>query len=139
MLKKFQPVVLAVIEKDNKILFTKRIDDRPENNGKWQLPGGGMEFSETPEQTLHREVMEELGVEIKNALLIPYIDTKVRNNWHGLFISYYCKLKDPNAKIILNEEASEYRWFEKQEINYNKFNIFEGCCEIVEKCAGERT
>jgi 8-oxo-dGTP diphosphatase len=127
-----QPVVLAVIEKDNKILFTKRIDENPKHHDLWQLPGGGLEFGESPVQTLHREMMEELSAEVDNVKLIPYIDTKIKNNWHGIFISFKCNLKDTNNPIILNEEASEYRWFKKEEINYSKYNIFEGCVEIIE-------
>lgn len=129
----FQPVVLAVIEKDGKYLFTKRIDEFPAYHDKWQLPGGGMEFAETPEETLRREMREELGVEITSIQLIPFIDIKVRNDWHGIFISYHCQLQDPDAKLFLNEEASEYRWFERSEIDYSQFPIFEGCVEIIEK------
>ncbi|MBP9690910.1 NUDIX hydrolase [Candidatus Woesebacteria bacterium] len=129
----FQPVVLAVIEKDGTFLFTKRIDDYPAYHGKWQLPGGGMEFAETPEEAMRREIREELGVEVGPMKLIPFIDTKVRNEWHGIFISFHCKLDNPAAEIILNEEASEYRWFTREELDYAKFPIFEGCVEIVEK------
>lgn len=130
----FQPVVLAVIERNGTYLFTKRIDENPAYHDKWQLPGGGMEFGESPEETLVREVREELGVEIENINLIPYIDYKVRSHWHGIFLSYQCLLKDEDAKIILNEEASAYRWFRPDEIDYAKYPIFEGCVEIIREC-----
>lgn len=129
----FQPVVLAVIEQDNKYLFTKRVDEFPGYHGKWQLPGGGLEFGENPVEGLRRELREELGVEVKDVKLIPFVDTRVRNDWQGIFISFLCRLENPDAEIYLNEEASEYRWFEKEEIDYAQFPIFEGCVEIIEK------
>lgn len=40
------------------------------NNNKWLLPGGTLEKGETPEETLHREVMEEADIKIKDLFLI---------------------------------------------------------------------
>lgn len=130
MKHQFQPVILAVIQHEGKFLFTKRVDSYAPYHGRWQLPGGGLEFGENPVQALHREIREELGVEIKNIKLIPFIDTRVRNNWQGIFISFHCHLENPNTEITLNEEASEYRWFMRDEIDYSKFPIFDGCVEI---------
>lgn len=129
----FQPVVLAVIEKDNRILFTKRVDKYAPHNGKWQLPGGCVEFGEKPIDALQREIREELDVEVADIKLIPYIDTHVRDTWQGFFFSYHCRLTNPEATIRLNEEASEYRWFAMDELDYDKNDIFEGCVEIIEK------
>jgi len=122
-----------VIEKDNQFLFTKRVDKYAPHNGKWQLPGGGVEFGEKPEDALQREIREELDVEVTDINLIPYIDTRVRDTWQGFFFSYHCRLTNPDSPIHLNEEASKYRWFTMDEVDYDKNDIFEGCVEIIEK------
>lgn len=124
-----QIVVLALIKQNNTFLFSLRHDPGSDYHNKWQIPGGGLEFAETPEQTLHREVREELGVEVKNIKLVPFIDTKVRGNWQGIFISYVCELKDHTQQITLNEEASEYKWLTIQEIQ--NINTLPGCIELL--------
>ena len=115
------PVVIAIIKKNNKYLMTKRVSFDLEDSRffpyVWQFPGGGMEFGETPEKTVEREMLEEIGTKIKIVSLIPKVYTEIRNKWQGIFICFFCKLKDQNSKIILNHEASEYNWFDLNEIS----------------------
>ena len=57
-------VASVIINKDNKILWAKRVD---EDN--WQFPQGGIQKGETPEQAMYREVYEEVGLK-KNSFTI---------------------------------------------------------------------
>jgi len=81
----------------------------------WNIPGGGMQFGETPKTTLIRETREELKVELKDIVQVTKVFTDVRDYWQGIFIIFLSRLKDPQAKIILNEEASEYAWVTLEE------------------------
>lgn len=130
-MNRFQPVVLAVLQKDDRYLLTLRHDQDPAFNRKWQLPGGSIEFGEAPEEALHREVREELGIEVKIVRLIPFVDTRVRGTWQGIFISFLCTMTDESANIYLNKEATAWRWFEKKELDYSKLDILVGCVEII--------
>ncbi|MDA1317326.1 MAG: NUDIX hydrolase [bacterium] len=126
----FQPVALAVVQKGNRYLFTLRKDTHADFNNKWQLPGGGVEFGEKPEEAVVREAREELGIEIAIKHLIPLIDTRVRNKWQGIFISYVCEMKNESDRIVLNEEATEWRWFTIEELK--NVDVLSGCMEIIE-------
>lgn len=55
-------VVAAVIEKDGKFLIAQRREGGSFPL-KWEFPGGKLESGETPKQALHRELMEELGID----------------------------------------------------------------------------
>jgi 8-oxo-dGTP diphosphatase len=56
------PVACAIVEKDGKILAAKRsLKDRSQP-GKWELPGGRQYPNETLEQTVIRELIEELRI-----------------------------------------------------------------------------
>lgn len=49
--------------RDGQLLAARR-SSPPELAGQWELPGGKVEHGETPEEALHREIAEELGVSI---------------------------------------------------------------------------
>lgn len=56
------PVVTALIKKDNQVL----LGQRPPGHslaGLWEFPGGKMELGEMPEESLKRELEEELGID----------------------------------------------------------------------------
>lgn len=126
-----QVVVLAIIRHENKYLFTLRNEEGSDMHGMWQIPGGGLEFGEKPLDTLHREVREELGTKIKLLHPEPTVDTEVRGKWQGIFISYLCELHEPNSKITLNHEASEFSWFTMEELS--QVELLPGCLELIEK------
>ena len=121
-------VVLALIKEGDKYLLTLRRDSNPKMNNKWQVPGGGMEYGEGIYETLYREVMEELGVKVEVISLVPYIDTDIFIDRQMVFITYLCKLKN-TSEIILNEEATEYRWFSLNELD--NIEALHGCKEAI--------
>ena len=60
----------ALVDADGRVLLAQR----PEGKslaGLWEFPGGKVEPGETPEETLIRELHEELGIETKVACLAP--------------------------------------------------------------------
>ena len=132
---KIVPVVLSIIRKNNKYLITKRVvfdkEDKRFYPLVWNIPGGGIEFGETPENALIRETWEELGVELKNIIQIPKIFSEVRDHWQGLFIVFVSELSDSNAKIILNSEASEFGWFTLNEAK--KLKLMPKTIEMLEE------
>jgi 8-oxo-dGTP diphosphatase len=60
----------ALVDADDRVLITQR----PEGKalaGLWEFPGGKFEPGERPEETLIRELHEELGITVKEACLAP--------------------------------------------------------------------
>lgn len=54
----------AFIHHDGKLLLVRKSGDDPNQAGKWEVPGGRMDFGEDVEEHLRREVLEEVGLEI---------------------------------------------------------------------------
>lgn len=57
----------ALIVEDDKILLVKR--NREPFIGKWMLPSGFLEFGESPEEGIKREVFEETGLKVRELKL----------------------------------------------------------------------
>ena len=129
-MKKIYPVTIGVIKEDNKYLLTKRRSPKKEWN-KWQFPGGEVEFGEKLDDCLKRELKEEVGVEVIIDVFLPKVFEifRLKDNFHALFFSYLCHLKETNQKIILNKEASQYGWFTLEEIY--QLDSLEGTKEIA--------
>ncbi len=57
----------GIVKKNNKVLLIKK--GRGAYKGKLDLPGGGIEYGETAIETIKREFMEEVGINIQNVTL----------------------------------------------------------------------
>ena len=66
----------GLVIKDNKILLIKK-KGRP-YDGKLDLPGGTIEFEESIEDALKRELLEEVGIEILNYNLFDVVSTNIK-------------------------------------------------------------
>jgi len=78
MLSNLRIRVSAVIIKDKQILFIKRVKSRVVY---YVFPGGGVEAGETKERALAREVIEELGLEVKGYIFLFMIKQEGQDNY----------------------------------------------------------
>jgi 8-oxo-dGTP diphosphatase len=60
----------ALVDVDSRILLAQRPEGKS-MAGLWEFPGGKVEAGERPEETLIRELNEELGIEVKEECLAP--------------------------------------------------------------------
>lgn len=82
---------VALVDTDGRILIAQR----PEGKslaGLWEFPGGKVEPGERPEETLIRELHEELGIEVKEACLAPLtFASYTYPNFHLLMPLWVCR------------------------------------------------
>lgn len=104
-------VVAAIIQKENKILATKR--GYGEFINMWEFPGGKIESGETKEQALVREIKEELNIEISVDKFAIDIEYQYPNFY--LFMScFMCSIKEGSIEFL---EHNDGKWITKEELN----------------------
>lgn len=84
-------VACALIDSDGRILIAERPAGKA-MAGLWEFPGGKVEDGETPEQTLIRELLEELGIVVREACLAPLtFASHAYPDFHLLMPLYVCR------------------------------------------------
>ena len=90
----------------------------------WELPGGRMEFGETAEETLKREMLEETGLAVKP---IKLLDTwsLIREDHQIAGIIYLCQFEE--GEVRLSDEHDAFKWIstdeESLQMMYDDFKI----------------
>ena len=109
MERKLRIGVYGVATNDGHVLLTQLFGDNP-FAGSWTLPGGGMDFGESPEETLLREFREETSLVPEIGALIDIISYVPRPELHVIQIIYRVDAHgDPS---VLEEDGStvDVRW-----------------------------
>lgn len=105
-------IVGAVIEKDGKYLLVQEAQEKCYK--KWNIPAGHLDFNESIEQGVIREVKEETGCDVElNGIL--YIANKIVEDDIFVMIIFSTKLINENIKYDKNE-ILDVQWFSYDEI-----------------------
>ena len=123
---------MMILNTDNEILVGRRLDHP---SGFWQMPQGGIDDNEIPEEAVWREMMEEIGTNNANLYKISnqWINYKIPQEtldhlpWGKQYIGqtqkwFIFKFLGEDNEINVeteNPEFSEWKWMNKQELVNN--------------------
>ncbi len=81
----------ALIDADGRVLLAQRPEGKS-MAGLWEFPGGKIEAGERPENSLIRELKEELGIVVKEECLAPLtFASHLYPDFHLLMPLYVCR------------------------------------------------
>jgi 8-oxo-dGTP diphosphatase len=97
----------ALVDADGCVLLAQRPQGKP-MAGLWEFPGGKIEAGERPEQTLIRELKEELGIVVREDCLAPLtFASHVYPDFHLLMPLYVCRRWEGTVTAL---EAQQLAW-----------------------------
>ena len=97
----------ALIDPDGRVLIAQRPAGKS-MAGLWEFPGGKVERGEAPEQTLIRELKEELGIVVNAACLAPLtFASHSYPDFHLLMPLYVCRRWEGIVRAL---EAQQLVW-----------------------------
>lgn len=115
--------VKAIIRnQEGKVLLLKVNTEKLSNTTEayWDIPGGRVQRNSTVEETLQREIEEEIGIDqIANvkpfSMVLSNIRIPLQPTDVGLILAIYTCTIDTQAPIQLSDEHTEAKWFEVSE------------------------
>lgn len=108
---KICPGVIVAVTDGNRLLLTKYAH-RP-GNVNYALVAGFTEIGETLEETVQREVMEEVGLKVKN---IRYYKSQPWSFSSTLLCGFYCEVDGSREIRLDTDELAVAEWFEREDI-----------------------
>ncbi len=104
----------ALVDADGRVLVAQRPPGKS-MAGLWEFPGGKVEAGERPEETLIRELAEELGIAVKGACLAPFtFASHSYPDFHLLMPLYLCRRWEGTARP---REGQALKWLRPKDLS----------------------
>ncbi len=122
----------VVVLRGDKVLLVQRV--KAPNKGQWSIPGGKQRLGETVIQAVHRELLEETGVNIEKPTLLDVVDVIVPDDKGK--IQYHYTLLEYKAEWLSGEcrsgdDAGDIKWVTLDELS--SLRLLEITKEIILK------
>lgn len=114
---KISPAVIVGIRDKDRLLMSKYAGA---TGKRYALIAGFAEIGETLEETVQREVMEEVGLKVKN---IQYYKSQPWSLSGSLLAGFYCDLDGEDSITLDQEELAMAQWFKREEIPYEDYDV----------------
>jgi 8-oxo-dGTP diphosphatase len=107
-------VAVVLIDADGRVLIAQRPEGK-QLAGLWEFPGGKVDPGERPEQALVRELKEELGVDVTEACLAPFVfASHAYETFHLLMPLYLCRRW--SGQVVRKEHAA-LKWVRPNQLS----------------------
>lgn len=101
-----------IIDDNDRVLLLRRGPKSKNQVGFWNQPGGAVDYGETVEEAIKREIKEEVNVDVELIEMICYTDHIMHSeNQHWLTIAYLARIISGSPKIMEPEKCDALEWF----------------------------
>lgn len=107
-----------VFNEQGRVFLVKRGPDARNECGKWDFPGGGVEFGERYEEAIKREIKEEFNMDIEVVELLEVVSHIIpKENQHWVSPSYIARHLSGEPRIMEPRKTSEIKWIDISQIS----------------------
>ena len=96
----------AVVIDDGRLLLIRR--GRGPAQGEWSIPGGRVEFGETLQEAVVREVAEETGLDVVCGAYIGFVE-RMGPDHHFVILDFWAHARNPSP-LLAGDDAAEAAW-----------------------------
>ena len=121
---RISPVVIVAVHNGDKLLMAHNIDNP---NPRLFLISGFVEIGESLEQAVHREVLEEAGLRVKN---VRYFGSQPWPFSDSLIAGFTAELDGDDTIHMQEAELSEATWVRREDIPEYETDVSISCCLI---------
>jgi 8-oxo-dGTP diphosphatase len=125
-------VVAVIVDDREQVLLTRR--SIPPFSGQWVMPGGKIELGEPMLSALHREVREEVGLDVVVGGLVDVFEhvTPGAENDHHVILYFRCH--PARLDVTPNpEEVAEARWVPRSVLNLYTMTMPAGTRHVLSR------
>jgi 8-oxo-dGTP diphosphatase len=112
-----------------RFLILRRAKEARGEKGYWELPGGGLDFGETPQDALKREVFEETHLSCRITEPLVVWNHHREDQVQIIGMTFSCDL--PEGDIVLSHEHDDYAW-----VTLDTLKDYKVFPELLEEASG---
>lgn len=117
----------VMVFKDGKVLLGKRKGSH--GQGEYAWPGGHLEYMESFESCVKREVMEEAGIEITDIKFLRLLNLKTYAPKHYVDIGLMAQWKSGEPKVMEPEKCEGWEWYDMDNLPKPLFGTIDSYIE----------
>jgi len=141
-------VAACIVHSESVLLARRNQPSMPQIHGHWELPGGKVQFGETPHQTIQREIVEELGLRVHLVRLLPHVQSNIYRRpdnsvAHFVVLCFEC-VPDRGGRATVAEHSAVlgWRWVARSQVKELETlpgtTEFLACLDRIEPASEER-
>ncbi|MGV8169563.1 MAG: nucleotide triphosphate diphosphatase NUDT15 [Candidatus Nanoarchaeia archaeon] len=124
----------VMMVRNGKVLLGHRHEDPEKASsllngaGTWTMPGGKLHFGETFEEGAKREVLEETGINLRDAKVIC-VNNDIVETAHFITVGLYSEDFEGEPRALEPDEITEWKWFD---LNHLPSPLYFPSAELLE-------
>lgn len=117
----------VIADAEGRLFLAKRGREAGNEQGKWEFPGGSVEFGERLSDALVREIFEEFGITISVDRLLDVVDHIIpREQQHWVSPTFLCRILSGTPRIREPHKCEKIHWFAPRDMPVEDLTIASG-------------